>query len=77
MDRNNDPEGADGSDDRTGNMLARTWVIAANFRTPADYGIPEAPLFPARRRVDGALMLVGPEDSTPVMTVGETVPVRR
>jgi hypothetical protein len=57
-------------------MLARTWVIAANFRTPADYGIPAAPSFAAKRRADGTLVLVDSDDST-VMAVGETVPVRR
>ncbi|MFC6765246.1 hypothetical protein [Natrinema soli] len=74
MDRD-DSEETD--DDRTGTMLARTWVIAANFRTPADYGVPTAPSFPAERRADGSLVLIDPDDSTPVMTVGKTVSVRR
>ncbi|ELZ16637.1 hypothetical protein C478_02687 [Natrinema thermotolerans DSM 11552] len=73
----NRDDSEDTDDDRTGTMLARTWVIAANFRTPADYGVPTAPSFPAERRSDGTLVLIGPDDSTPVMTVGETIPIRR
>jgi len=57
-------------------MLARTWVIAANFRKPADYGIPAAPSFGAKRRADDTVVLVDSDDSA-VMAVGETVSVRR
>ncbi|WP_408960417.1 hypothetical protein [Natrinema sp. 74] len=77
MERNDDLEDATGSDDQAGTMIARTWVIAANVRTPADYGVPTAPSFPAKRRTDGTLVLVDPDDSRPVMTVRETVSVRR
>jgi hypothetical protein len=70
-----DSEDADA--DRAGTMRARTWTIAANFRTPADYDVPTAPSLPAKRRADGTLVLVDPDDSTPVMTVGEPVSVRR
>ena len=77
MDRTDEPEDGSGPNGETGTLLARTWVIAANFRTPADYGIPAAPSFAAERRADGTLVLVEPDDSTPVMTVENPIPVRR
>ncbi|TMT81673.1 hypothetical protein E2L06_17245 [Haloterrigena sp. H1] len=72
-----DPDDAPSSDEKEGQMLARTWVIAANFRTPADYGIPTAPSLPAERRADGTLTFVDPDDLTPLLTVETPVSIRR
>ena len=70
-----------GDRDRTGSndpelaaMLARTWVIAANFRTPADYDIPAAPTFEAERGDDGELILFGSEGR--VLTAEDSQRVR-
>ncbi|ELY57789.1 hypothetical protein [Natronococcus jeotgali] len=61
-----------------GRMLARTWTVAANFRSPCDYGIPTAPTFAAERRADGTLALFAcPTATEPVLTASRTVTVRR
>lgn len=77
MDRTDESEDAPESDAEAGAMLARTWTIAANFRTPADYDIPTVPIVPAERSADGTLIVRSPDDSTPVMTVENPVLVRR
>jgi hypothetical protein len=59
-----------------GRMLARRWTIAANFRSPADYGIPTAPRFPTERRNDGTLVLVDAEKGE-VLSSEEPTNVRR
>lgn len=47
------------------NMLARTWIIASEFREPEDYDIPHAPVNEA-------------PDGGPFMGAnGETMKVRR
>lgn len=38
-------------------MRARRWAIAAAFRTPADYDIPELPDWTVYRYADGSLAL--------------------
>lgn len=61
-----------------GRMLARTWAIASNYRTPSDYGIPPAPTFTAERRADGTLVLLAcPNSTEPVMTAEHSVKIRR
>ncbi len=77
MDRTDEPDDTTDSNQNAGQMLARTWVIAANFRTPADYGIPTAPSLPAERRANGALTLLHPDDSTPLLTIEAPMSVRR
>jgi hypothetical protein len=59
------------------NMRAREWVLAARFHEPSDYGIPEAPVFPARRRASGALVLEDPETDAVTMVADGPIPVRR
>ena len=67
-----------GGSNEDGAMLARTWTIAANFRKPADYGIPAAPTFCGERRPDGTLVLFAcPETRESVMTAERSMTVRR
>ena len=58
-------------------MLAREWVLAAEFHDPADYDIPEAPVFPATECAAGALALRDPHSGDVVMTAGAPMRVRR
>ena len=58
-------------------MRARAWVLAARFHEPADYGVPEAPVFPAVECASGALMLKDPETDAVAMVAGGPMPVRR
>jgi len=58
-------------------MLAREWTIAARFHEPADYGIPEAPVFPTVECESGALMLTDPESDAVAMVAGAPMRVRR
>lgn len=59
-------------------MLARTWTIAANFREPADYGIPTAPTFCAEHRSDETLVLFASSDAAePFITAEGPMTVRR
>ncbi|WP_459808027.1 hypothetical protein [Halopiger thermotolerans] len=76
MGRTDDSDDATSRSD-TGSMGARRWAIAANFRKPADYGIPTAPAVPTERCADGTLIVVDPDDSRRVMTVANPVAVRR
>lgn len=67
-----------GGSNEDGAMLARTWTIAANFRKPADYGIPYAPTFPAECHSDGTLALFRDADSTePFAIASNGMKVRR
>lgn len=58
-------------------MLSRRWAIAARFHDPSDYGIPEAPVFPAAECESDALVLEGPETGAVVMTAWAPMQVRR
>ncbi|MFB6107744.1 MAG: hypothetical protein ABEJ82_02740 [Haloplanus sp.] len=58
-------------------MLARQWSLAVNFRTPSDYGVPDAPEFPAETHEDGTLVLRDPETGSVVMVAGRPRTVRR
>jgi hypothetical protein len=60
-------------------MLARTWVIAARFHEPSDYGIPEAPVLPPVACEPGVLSLGDPDADADavVLTSGEPMRVRR
>lgn len=73
-DTTDDAGGADGGG---GWMRARTWTIAANYRSPADYDIPTAPTFTAERRADGTLVLLSGEEGGLVLTAGRPSTVRR
>jgi len=58
-------------------MRAREWVLAARFHEPSDYGVPEAPAFPAVECESGALTLTDPETDAVVMVAGGPMSVRR
>jgi hypothetical protein len=58
-------------------VLARQWVIAANFREPADYDIPEAPAFRAVRQADGTVALYSNDSGKLLMTAKSSMKVRR
>jgi hypothetical protein len=58
-------------------MLARKWTIVARFHETADYGIPEAPVFPAIEYEFGALLLTDPEDDAVAMVAGAPIRLRR
>ncbi|WP_255149312.1 hypothetical protein [Halorarius halobius] len=60
-----------------GRMLARTWTIAANYRTPADYDVPEAPTFHGERCDDGTFVLSDSESGETVLTARAPTTVRR
>ncbi|MCY4729708.1 hypothetical protein KY092_03930 [Natronomonas gomsonensis] len=77
MARSDDPGSGDSTPDGAGRMLARTWVIAANYRSPADYDIPTAPMFRGERRADGTLVLYGPDGDEKLLSASESATVRR
>lgn len=70
-----------GDDDEPGGtqsrMLARTWTIAANYRSPSDYGIPTAPTFEAKQHTDGTLLLFDDEHWKFLLSARRARPVRR
>lgn len=64
-------------------MRAREWTVAANFRTPADYGIPELPAWRSHRD-DGGVAFVaadadadGEPDAEPFIAAENPITVRR
>lgn len=56
-------------------MRAREWVIAGNFRTPADYGIPELPAWRICRTECDGLALAAP-DTDPFIAAEQPMKVR-
>lgn len=61
-------------------MRAREWTVAANFRTPADYGIPELPAWRSRCDGCGGVAFVaadGEPDAEPFIAAENPVTVRR
>jgi len=63
-------------------MLARRWTIAANYREPADAGIPEAPTFETDHTTRGRVAFypeTGEPDTTtdPVLVAESTRRVHR
>lgn len=69
--------------DPGGRMLARRWTIAANYREPADFGIPEPPTFETSHTTCGRVAFypetgTEPKTTTDPVLVAESVrPVRR
>ncbi|SDY94019.1 hypothetical protein SAMN05216564_1172 [Halopenitus persicus] len=57
-------------------MLARTWSIAANYRTPEDFDIPHAPRFHSEMTDEEALRFVS-SDGTVVLEASVTSSVNR
>lgn len=76
MDRT-DNDRSDRDPDERERMLARTWVIAANYRSPIDYDIPTAPSFTAERSPDGRLVLLAPDGEDSVLIAASPSKVRR
>lgn len=60
-----------------GKMLARTWSIAGNFRSPEEYGIPTAPSFKTEHDADGTVRFLSSDGSTVAILTGEGSRVRR
>lgn len=61
-----------------GGMRARTWSVAANFRTPADYDIPPLPEWTVYRRGGTLALGAGSGDGNDVFIVAENpVDIRR
>lgn len=56
-------------------MLTRTWVIAAQYREPADYGIPTLLTWYASQTEDGGLALAA--DADPFVRAKRPTKVRR
>lgn len=78
MDRTDEEEGTStATNDDGGRMPARTWTIAANFHSPAEYGVPTAPSFEPERCADGVLVLVASDGTTPVLTAKRASRVQR
>ena len=70
------PTNTDGNENG-GKMLARTWAIAGNFRTPEEYGIPTAPTFETEHETDGTVRFLSSDGSTVAVLTGEGSRVRR
>lgn len=70
-------DSSDTTTDGTGKMRARTWSIAANYRTPREYGIPTAPSFETEPYEDGTLRFLAADGSTVAVLDGEGHRVRR
>ncbi|QZP39482.1 hypothetical protein [Halobaculum magnesiiphilum] len=66
----------DGSASGGSSMLARTWVIAANYGTPEEYDISPAPEFRAVLTGSGRVELVD-DDGALVMAATVASRVRR
>ncbi|MDF9744387.1 hypothetical protein [Natrinema salsiterrestre] len=58
-------------------MLARTWVIAAQYNDPADYGIPTLPPWTVTRTDRGGIALAANADSDPFVRAEQPMTVRR
>lgn len=58
-------------------MRARTWTIAACYRTPADYDIPRLPEWDVSRPETGGVAFAATEDSDPFIRAASPVRVRR
>jgi hypothetical protein len=58
-------------------MRARTWVVAANYRDPADYDVPELPSWYVSRPEDGGVALATDPASEPFVAAENPVRVRR
>jgi hypothetical protein len=72
------PKEVDNTRSENGQMLARTWTVAANFRTPSDYGIPAAPTFAMEYGADGSLTVFAcPNTREPLLTIDCSMKVRR
>lgn len=74
------PGSADADDDATdppagGAMRVRRWCIAANYREPSDYDIPELPDWTVYRDADGSLAFG--EGGERFLSAGSPVRVRR
>jgi len=63
--------------DPCGRMLARRWTIAANYREPAEFGVPEAPTFETCHTTCGRVAFypetVEPNTTTDPVLVAESV----
>lgn len=58
-------------------MLARTWVIAAQYNDPADYGTPSLPAWHVSRTDGGGLTLAADADADPFVRAERPMTVRR
>lgn len=58
-------------------MHARTWSIAYNYATPADYGIPELPSWTVLRTESNGLTFAATDDDEPFISARQPVAVRR
>lgn len=63
--------------DSASGMLARTWVIAARYNDPADYGIPTLPTWTVSRMDDGGIALAANPDADPFIRAEQPVAIRR
>ncbi|SEH66223.1 hypothetical protein SAMN05192561_1245 [Halopenitus malekzadehii] len=65
------------ADQGTDGMRARTWVIAARYREPTDYGIPTVPAWAVSRTEDRGIALAATADADPFIRADCPMPVRR
>lgn len=58
-------------------MRARTWVIAALYEDPVEYGIPELPTWAVTQTPSGGVALSATPDSEPFISAEQPTTVRR
>jgi hypothetical protein len=58
-------------------MHARTWVLAANYRDPADYDVPELPTWYVSRPDEGGIALAADPSCEPFIAAADPMRVRR
>jgi hypothetical protein len=58
-------------------MLARTWVIAAQYNDPADYGIPKLPSWTVSRTDSRGIGFGVSADADPFIRAEQPVKIRR
>lgn len=73
--RESGPEAASERSAEGGAMRARRWCIAATFREPSDYDVPELPDWTVYRDEDGTLAFG--EGGERFLSAGSPVRVRR
>jgi len=62
---------------RAASMRARVWTVAATYRDPADYDIPELPEWAVTQPDDGGIAFADRDRNTPFISAARPRRVRR
>lgn len=65
------------TESRTSCMRARTWVIAAHYKDPEDYGIPPLPAWSVSRTGSRGIALAANANADPFIRADQPMKVRR